>query len=149
MLASAAQRLGIIMYGRDLPPLHLREFDAEVLIEAIEHHLGRLKRTMNEARDRADREGWALAERRRWALHGIWSRVDFELRQLGPMPPEDRESLDDTIRSFGRGMPRSAANAAVLQAETVARREAEAARKAALRAERERHKRFMGLGPED
>lgn len=39
-------------------------------------------------------------------------------------------------------------NAAVLQAETADRREAEAARKAVLQAERERHKRIMGLEPD-
>ncbi|VUD70020.1 hypothetical protein MET9862_00581 [Methylobacterium symbioticum] len=43
------------MHGRSLPPVDISEFAVEVLEEAIEHQIGRLKRTMNEKRDKADR----------------------------------------------------------------------------------------------
>lgn len=137
------------MRGRELPPLHLDEFAAEVLVEALEFHMGRLKRTMNQARDRADRRGWALAAQRRIELHSVWQRVEAELRHLGPMSEEDRDNLESTIVARGRTMPRSAANAEALKVEKAARREAEAARKVSLRDERARYRRFMGIGPEE
>lgn len=107
------------MHGRELPPLRLHEFAAEVLVEAFEFHMGRLKRTMDEARDRADRHGWAMAAQRRIELHSVWQKVEAELRHLGPMSQEDRDELENIIASRGRTMPRSAANAEILKAETV------------------------------
>jgi hypothetical protein len=96
--------------------LHLHEFAAEVLVEALEFHMGRLKRNMDEARDRADRHGWAVAAQRRIELHSVWQRVEAELRHLGPMPEEDRHDLESTLTARGRTMPRSAANAEILKA---------------------------------
>ncbi|MBA8915791.1 hypothetical protein [Methylorubrum thiocyanatum] len=126
------------MHGRYLPPLHLREFDAVVLAEVLRDHLGRSKKEMNAARDRADRRGWALAQERWLAIHSIWTKVDGELRLLGPMLPIGLESLEGAIRVRATRMPRSAANADTLRAEAVARREAEEARKSRLQEERER-----------
>jgi hypothetical protein len=128
------------MHGRYLTPLYLREFDAAVLAEALESHLSRSKKAVNAARDRADRRGWALAKERWIALHSIWTKVEGQLRLLGPMLPEGSESLEGAIRVRGPRMPRSAANADILRAEAAARREAEEARKAALQEKRERHK---------
>lgn len=134
------------MHGRYLTPLYLREFDAAVLAEALECHLERSKKAVNAARDRADRCGWALARERWIALHSIWTKVEAELRLLGPMLPEGSESLEGAIRVSGPRMPRSAANADILRAEAAARREAEEARKAALQEQRERHKHTNGIG---
>lgn len=145
---SRLKLLRITMRGRELPPLRLHEFTAEVLVEALEFHMGRLKWAMNEARDRADRRGWAMAAQRRHELHSVWLRVEVDLRHLGPMSAEDRKELERVIASNGRTMPRSAANAEILKAEMAARREAEEARKARLQEERARHKRFMGIGSE-
>ncbi|WHQ68877.1 hypothetical protein [Methylorubrum extorquens] len=132
------------MHGRYLTPLYLREFDAAVLAEALECHLERSKKAVSAARDRADRRGWALAQERWIALHSIWTKVEAELRLLGPMLPEGSESLEGAIRVRGLRMPRSAANADILRAEAAVRREAEEARKAALQEKRERHKPTKG-----
>ncbi|APX85702.1 hypothetical protein BV511_13820 [Methylorubrum extorquens] len=129
------------MHGRYLSPLYLREFDAAVLAEALESHLERSKKAMIAARDRADRRGWALARERWLSIHSIWTKVEGELRLLGPMQPEGLESLEGAIRVRGSRMPRSAANADTLRAEAAAKREAEEARKARLHAERGRHER--------
>lgn len=137
------------MHGRELSPLRLHEFTAEVLVEALEFHMGRLKRSMDEARDRADRHGWAFAYQKRSAVHSLWMAVKHQREMLGPMSEEDREELERIIASNGRSMPRSAANAEILKAEMAARREADEARKARLREERARYKRFMGIGLEE
>lgn len=121
------------MHGRYLTPLYLREFEAAVLAEALECHLERSKKAVSAARDRADRRGWALAQERWIALHSIWTKVEAELRLLGPMLPEGSESLEGAIRVRGPRMPRSKANADILRAEAAVRREVEEARKAALR----------------
>lgn len=137
------------MFGRSLPPLVISEFDAEVLEEAIEHHLGRLQRTMNEERDRADRMAWARADRRRWSLSSVYNRLRAEREAMGSMRQEDLERLGFALEDTARRMPRSAKNAEALQAERVARMKDEDARKAAVRAERERFKRIFGKTPDD
>lgn len=137
------------MFGRSLPPLVISEFDAEVLEEAIEHHLGRLQRTMNEERDRADRMAWARADRRRWSLSAVYHRLRAERETMGPMRNEDLEHIEHEVAWNARRMPRSARNAEALQAERETRVKAEDARKAAVRAERERFKRIFGKVPDD
>ncbi|MEH3146260.1 MAG: hypothetical protein PGN34_13125 [Methylobacterium frigidaeris] len=137
------------MYGRMLPPLQLSEFTADVLEEAIEYHLGRLQRLMNEERDRADRMAWARVERRRAALNSVRTWLWLERNLMGPMAAEDLEQLGHAVAYNASRMPRSAANAETLKAERAERIAIENARKAAAREARERNKRIMGQGPED
>ncbi|WP_238179748.1 hypothetical protein, partial [Methylobacterium dankookense] len=82
------------MHGRSLPPIAISEFAAEVLEEAIEFQMGRLKRSMNEERDKADRQAWALAACRRNALRSIWSALRLQRDLLGSMLPDDCPSSD-------------------------------------------------------
>ncbi|PIU05784.1 MAG: hypothetical protein COT56_13510, partial [Methylobacterium sp. CG09_land_8_20_14_0_10_71_15] len=133
------------MHGRLLPPLQLHEFTAEVLEEAIEHHLGRLRRTAREERDKADRMAWALAERQRTALHSVWSWLGSERALMGAMPAAAVEDIDNALQRLASKMPRSAANADMLKAQRTERVKAEDARKAERRESRARHKRMMGL----
>lgn len=133
---------------RYLERIAISEYAAEVLEEALEFHLGRLKRTMDEERDRADRIAWSRAQHRRNALHAIWSNVRSARRDLGPIAPEALEDIAQDIERRSYEMPRSAANAEALKAQRAARKEAMEAQKAALREERKRHRRVQGIGPE-
>lgn len=133
---------------RNLERVVISEYAAEVLEEAIEYHLGRLKRTMDEERDRADRIAWSRARHRREALHDIWRSVSSARETLGPIDPDLLADIAQHIEMRSYEMPRSAANAEALKAQRAARREAMEAQKLALREERKRHRRVQGIGPE-
>lgn len=68
---------------------------------------------------------------------------------MGPMLSEDQELLERHLRSTATEMPRSKANALIWKADREASVAVKQARKAALREERKRYKRFTGIGPEE
>ncbi|WP_128755034.1 hypothetical protein [Methylobacterium sp. GXF4] len=125
---------------RYLERVAISEYVAQVLEEALELHIKRLKQAMNDERDRADRIAWSRARYRCDALRDVCSNIARERLVMGPIAPETLADIAHHIELRSYEMPRSAANAESLKAQRAARRVAEEARKAALKEERERRR---------
>lgn len=109
----------------------IEELSFEILLEAIDREMKRLKEQADEARDQADRDTWAILEARRHYLHRVRSQVTTAQVELGDLSQEAQEEAANRVSRTRHKMPRSAANAEILRKE---REEAqEAARDHAIR----------------
>ncbi len=97
--------------------IEVDEVNVEMVVEALSREIRRLKALADEARDRADRETWAIYEVKRSALHWAWSRADQVRRELGELSPEVQEDVAARVARTRHRMPRSAANAEILKRE--------------------------------
>ena len=107
------------------------EFTAAVAIEALEWQYGHLTDRGRDARDRADRPAWALAQFQKSAAGRLMTTLRDGLHELGSMPEDAAAYHRGMLHRRGLKMPQSAANAHILRAERAVRIEAEKARKAA------------------
>ena len=111
--------------------IELDELNIGIVLEAIDREMKRLKEQADAARDRADRDNWAILEARRHYLLWARSQVTSAQIELGELSHEAQEETANRVARLRHKMPRSKANAEILRKE---REEAqEAVREHAIR----------------
>lgn len=119
------------MTGRELRPFVVDEFAAVLLHELIRDEMDSLRVELHEYRDKGDGLSWARLKLTIESLHSVWWMLDWQLRGMGDPSSETLEwYMADVVRTAER-MPRSKANAAVVQRRKELRARVAAARKAA------------------
>ena len=97
---------------QELEPLELNEHTALLLRGSLERERKRLRALAVSARDRSDREAWALYDFQWFALAGLARRLGEILGNARAPSDELLRALAVQVRRKRRRMPRSKANAA-------------------------------------
>lgn len=96
--------------SRYLRPIHVSEFTALFLKVALMEEIGRVTVTQEDARDRFDRDTWAMLTVKLRELRGHLRDIEVGLQVLGPAPQEVLEEYAGNIHYEAASLPRSRTN---------------------------------------